>query len=63
MKPVSNNVSPLPSKIKVPYEQIGMQEIIQENSLLKFKPGMLKDQYLERWCRLTKQSFKVYAGS
>ena len=24
---------------------------------------MMKDQYSERWCRLTKASFKVYMGS
>ena len=62
-KPVSNKVAPLPKSIKISFDQISRQQVIDEGNLLKYKPGMMRDPYIERWCRLTKDSFKVFSGN
>ena len=54
---------PLPPKIQATYDSLSKHEVILEQALSKYKPGMMGDPFVDRWCRLNKDSFKVYSGS
>lgn len=63
-KPLSAKVKPLPSRVKArSYEELNVHDLVMDDSLAKYKPGMMGDPFVNRWCRLNKDSFKVYSGS
>lgn len=36
--------------------------MIYEGVFLRYKPGMMRDPFIPRWCQVTKTSLKIYAG-
>ena len=63
-KPLSAKVRPLPTNIKAKtYDELKTNDVVMDDALAKFKPGMMGDPFVNRWCRLTKDSFKVYTSS
>jgi len=50
----------IPLQLAARYDEIDDIEIIYEGELFKYKPG-LKNQYMSRWCQITKSHFLYYA--
>jgi hypothetical protein len=55
-----NRLVDIPFQLAARYDELDDIEIIYEGELFKYKPG-IKNQYMPRWCQVTKTHFLYYA--